>query len=76
MFNTIKEEIDVVFERDPAARSVAETIFTCPGFQAIVFHRFNHWLWDKKLYLIEALCQDFLDSWEPWAFYFSFQGVG
>ena len=55
MFNTIKEEIDVVFERDPAARSVAETIFTCPGFQAIVFHRFNHWLWDKKLYLIARL---------------------
>jgi Serine acetyltransferase len=51
MFNTIKEEIDVVFERDPAARSVAETIFTCPGFQAIVFHRFNHWLWDKNFIL-------------------------
>ena len=55
MFNTIKEEINVVFERDPAARSVAETIFTCPGFQAIVFHRFNHWLWSKKLHLIARL---------------------
>ena len=55
MFNTIKEEIDVVFERDPAARSVAETIFTCPGFQAIVFHRFNHWLWSRKLHLIARL---------------------
>lgn len=55
MFSTIKEEIDVVFERDPAARSVLETIFTCPGFQAIVFHRFNHWLWNKKLYLIARM---------------------
>ena len=55
MFDTIKEEINVVFERDPAARSVAETIFTCPGFQAIVFHRFNHWLWNKKLHLIARL---------------------
>jgi serine O-acetyltransferase len=55
MFATIKEEIDVVFERDPAARSVLETIFTCPGFQAIVFHRFNHWLWNKKLYFIARL---------------------
>jgi serine O-acetyltransferase len=55
MFSTIKEEIDVIFERDPAARSVLETIFTCPGFQAILFHRLNHWLWKKKLYLLARM---------------------
>lgn len=55
MLSTIKEEIDVVFERDPAARSVLETIFACPGFQAIIFHRFNHWLWKKKLHLLARL---------------------
>ena len=55
MINTIKEEIDVVFERDPAARSVLETIFTCPGFQAVIMHRFNHWLWQKKLYLLARM---------------------
>lgn len=55
MFSTIKEEIDVVFERDPASRSVLETIFTCPGFQAIVMHRLNHWLWKKKLYLLARM---------------------
>ena len=59
MLNTIKEEIDVVFERDPAARSVLETIFACPGFQAIMFHRFNHWLWQKKLYLLARLTAHF-----------------
>ncbi len=55
MFDTIKEEIQVVFERDPAARSTLETIFTCPGFQAILFHRFNHWLWQKKLFLLARM---------------------
>ena len=55
MFETIKEEIQVVFERDPASRSVLETIFTCPGFQAILFHRFNHWLWQKKLHLLARM---------------------
>ena len=55
MFDTIKEEIQVVFERDPAARSTLETIFTCPGFQAILFHRMNHWLWKKKLYLLARI---------------------
>ena len=55
MFETIKEEIQVVFERDPAARSVLETILTCPGFQAILMHRCNHWLWKKKLYLLARI---------------------
>lgn len=55
MFETIKEEIQVVFERDPAARSTLETIFTCPGFQAILMHRFNHWLWNKKLFLLARI---------------------
>ena len=59
MFSTIKEEIDVVFERDPAARSVLETVFTCPGFQAIVLHRLNHWLWNKNLYFIARLMAHF-----------------
>lgn len=55
MFSTIKEEIDVVFERDPASRSVLETVLTCPGFQAILMHRFNHWLWRKKLCLLARM---------------------
>lgn len=59
MFSIIKEEIDVVFERDPAARSILETILTCPGFQAIILHRFNHLLWHKKLYLLARLTAHF-----------------
>ncbi len=59
MFSIIKEEIDVVFERDPAARSILETIFTCSGFQAIVIHRFSHWLWHKRLYLSARLMAHF-----------------
>src|SRR3970282_2730885 len=55
MFETIKEEIQVGFERDPAARSTLETIFTCPGFQAILMHRFNHWLWNKKFLFLARL---------------------
>ena len=55
MLEKIKEEIQVVFERDPAARSVLETIFTCPGFQAILLHRFNHWLWNKSFYLLARI---------------------
>ena len=51
MFETLKEDVRVVFERDPASRSALETLIACPGFHAILLHRLNHWLWTKKLYL-------------------------
>ena len=59
MLRIIKEQIEVIFERDPAARSALETVFTCPGLQAIVLHRFNHWLWHKKLYFAARLMAHF-----------------
>ncbi len=52
MFNTIKEDIAVVFERDPAAKNAIETLISCPGLHAIMLHRVNHWLWNKKLNLL------------------------
>lgn len=45
MFARIKEEISVVFDRDPAARSVFEVVTTYPGFHAILIHRLSHRLW-------------------------------
>lgn len=55
MFDTIKEDIKVVFERDPAARTALETLTACPGLHAILFHRLNHCLWKKKLYLLARI---------------------
>ena len=52
MFDTVKEDIKVVFERDPAARTAIETLTACPGLHAILLHRLNHWLWKNKLYLL------------------------
>lgn len=45
MFSTIK----AIFERDPAARSVLEIIWTYPGFHAIILHRISHFLYKLKL---------------------------
>jgi serine O-acetyltransferase len=55
MFDTVKEDIKVVFERDPAARTAIETLTACPGLHAILLHRLNHWLWKKKLYLLARI---------------------
>lgn len=49
MFTKLKEEIAVVFDRDPAARSVFEVATTYPGFHAILFHRLSHRLWGMGL---------------------------
>ena len=50
MFNHIKEDISIVFERDPAARSHIEVLTTYPGVHALLIHRFSHWLWEMNLY--------------------------
>lgn len=52
MFNTIKEDIQAVFDRDPAARSSLEVILTYSGLHAIWFHRLSHLLWKKKWYTL------------------------
>lgn len=44
-FQRIREDIQSVFARDPAARSVWEILFCYPGIHAIFFHRINNWLW-------------------------------
>src|SRR5688572_22379177 len=49
MFARLKEEIAVVFERDPAARNTWEVITCYPGFHALLVHRLTHWLWDMRL---------------------------
>lgn len=50
MFGRIKEDINCVFDRDPAARSVIEVVTTYPGVHAVIAHRFCHGLWSFGLY--------------------------
>jgi len=45
LWEQIKEDIQVVFERDPAVRSKWDVILAYPGFHAVLFHRLAHWLW-------------------------------
>ena len=55
MINTIKSDIAIIRERDPAARGILEIFLCYPGFQAIFIHRFTHKLWNLKLPLIPRL---------------------
>ena len=52
MFRSIRNDIKVIFERDPAARSVLEIFLCYPGFHAVRFHHLAHWLWTHDLRLL------------------------
>lgn len=55
MFSHIKEDIAIVFDRDPAARTHWEILTTYPGVHALIIHRFSHWLWKVRFYWLARL---------------------
>lgn len=44
---TLREELEHILSRDPAARSMLEVALTYPGFHAVLWHKAAHWLWNK-----------------------------
>ena len=49
---SIREDIQTVFAKDPAARTIWEVIFCYPGLHAIWMHRIAHYLWMHKLFFL------------------------
>ena len=49
MFRTLKEDLDAVMERDPAARSRLEVFFLYSGFKAVRSHRKANWCYRHNL---------------------------
>ncbi|MFL6516552.1 MAG: serine O-acetyltransferase [Bacillus sp. (in: firmicutes)] len=52
MFRKLREDVEVVFEQDPAARSYLEVILTYSGLHAIWSHRIAHALFNRKLFFL------------------------
>jgi serine O-acetyltransferase len=52
MFNNLREDINSVFERDPAARNVMEVIFCYPGLHALWIFRVAHWFWANEFFFM------------------------
>ena len=59
MFSRIKEDINSVFDRDPAARTSFEVILNYPGMHAIWIHRLSHKLWCANWKLLARVCSTF-----------------
>jgi len=48
MFERLREDIDCVFERDPAARNGFEVLTAYPGLHAVLMHRVAYSLWNSR----------------------------
>jgi serine O-acetyltransferase len=51
MFKYIKEEMQIIKERDPAIKTPLE-VFLYPSFKAIIRYRIAHWLYVRKRYFL------------------------
>ena len=59
MWKRLKEDIDVIFEQDPAARSTIEIILTYSGLHAIWNHRIAHFFYKRNFKFIARVISQF-----------------
>lgn len=62
MFEGIREDIQSVFHRDPAARNSVEVLLNYPGLHAVLMHRLAHKLWNMGFKLL-ARCISSFSRW-------------
>jgi serine O-acetyltransferase len=55
VLSTLVTDLKIIFERDPAARNWLEVLICYPGLQALILHRFAHWLYCLGLPFIPRL---------------------
>jgi serine O-acetyltransferase len=52
IFKHVREDIQAIVERDPAARSRVEVVFCYPGLHAVLMHRMAHAAWRANLHFL------------------------
>jgi serine O-acetyltransferase len=55
MLRAMRADLQMIRERDPAARSTLEILLCYPGLHALVLHRFSHRLWKLGLPVVPRL---------------------
>ena len=59
MFKNLREEIDSIIARDPAARSRLEVVLAYPGFHALTLHRVARAAWTRGFKLPARIVSNF-----------------
>lgn len=52
MFDRLREDLQCVKDRDPAARSNLEIMLLYPGYKAVRAYRRAHWFYNHKMYFL------------------------
>ncbi len=55
MLSRLKRDIRVIFDRDPAAKSILEVVLCYPGLHALVLHRIAHFLYQRGMVILPRL---------------------
>ena len=58
MFKKIKEDISVIFEKDPAAKNMVEVLLCYPGLHALWFYRLSNWFYRHKRFTVARLISE------------------
>ena len=59
MFKTMKNYLDIVRDRDPAARGYIEIMLLYPTVHAILFYRVAHWMYKHRLFFAARFLSQF-----------------
>lgn len=55
LFSKMREDIQAIFDNDPAARGYFEVVFTYSGLHALWAHRVAHWFYMKRRYTLARI---------------------
>lgn len=56
---SLRDDIRVIFERDPAATNIVEVLLTYPGLHSLLLYRLAHWLHVRRLPLLPRMISHF-----------------
>ena len=62
LHRVLSNDLNAIFESDPAAKSRNEVLIAYPGFYAITVHRIAHKLWNKNAKIIARLMSEYAHS--------------
>ena len=55
MLASLRADIAIIRDRDPAAKGVLEILLCYPGLHALCLHRLSHWLWSSGVPLLPRI---------------------
>lgn len=55
MLSDLRQDIQAVFQRDPAAKNLVEVLLCYPGLHALIGHRIAHFFYKRRLFVLARL---------------------